>query len=110
MFTNPLYVAAVLGLGFLCWLLLRALGPLRSIPGPFLARFSDVWYFWQVSRGHFEKVNLTLHAEYGPIVRYGPNRYRVNNPQAAKIIYGHASKFSKSSWYSTWGAPTRRDH
>jgi hypothetical protein len=39
--------------------------PLRSIPGPFVARFTDGWYLWRVSRGYFEKDNLALHAKYG---------------------------------------------
>ncbi|KAF4964448.1 hypothetical protein FSARC_7634 [Fusarium sarcochroum] len=39
----------------------------------------------------------------GPIVRYGPNRYSINDPLAAKTIYGHGFAFVKSSWYSSWG-------
>ncbi len=39
--------------------------PLRSVPGPFLARFTKLWYFWHVSQGHFEQVNLDLHRKYG---------------------------------------------
>lgn len=49
--------------------------PLRKIPGPFVSRFSDIWYFLQVKRGNFEKVNIALHQMFGPIVRLGPNRY-----------------------------------
>ncbi|KAI1851408.1 hypothetical protein JX265_000358 [Neoarthrinium moseri] len=44
---------------------------------------------------------------YGPIVRYGPNRYSINDPHAAKTIYGLGAQFAKSSWYSTWGPPGR---
>lgn len=41
----------------------------------------------------------------GEIVRYGPNRYSFSSPLAQKIIYGHGSKFAKSSWYKTWSNP-----
>jgi hypothetical protein len=39
--------------------------PLRSVPGPLLARFTDVWYMWRVSKGRFELENLALHEKYG---------------------------------------------
>ncbi len=44
----------------------------------------------------------------GPIVRYGPNEYSINDPDAAKTIYGHGTHFTKSSWYSGWGVPGGR--
>jgi hypothetical protein len=39
--------------------------PLRSIPGPLLARFSKLWYLWRVYHGHFEQDNIELHRKYG---------------------------------------------
>ncbi|KAL7620204.1 hypothetical protein AAE478_009197 [Parahypoxylon ruwenzoriense] len=79
--------------------------PLRSVPGPFLARFSDGWYLWRMYKGHFELDNVVLHKKYGSIVRYGPNRYSFDDPQASKIIYGHGTQFKKSSWYRASEAP-----
>ncbi|KAH6950319.1 cytochrome P450 [Ilyonectria sp. MPI-CAGE-AT-0026] len=81
--------------------------PLRHIPGPFLARFTDLWYLGRVRRGHFERDNIALHRKHGPIVRYGPNRYSFDHPQAAPIIYGvgQADKFAKSSFYRTFATP-----
>lgn len=38
---------------------------LKSIPGPFLARLTDVWYLWRLCKGHFETDNLALHREHG---------------------------------------------
>ncbi|KAF4836184.1 Pisatin demethylase [Colletotrichum siamense] len=74
--------------------------PLRSVPGPFLARVTDLWYLYHVRQGSFEKVNIKLHEKYGSIVRYGPNRYSINNAESSKTIYGHATQFRKSDWYS----------
>jgi cytochrome P450 len=95
--------------------------PLKHVPGPFAARFSDVWYLWRVWKGHFEVDNIDLHRKYGtinipvqisvpnnftgPVVRYGPNRYSINDAPAQKQIYGHGAKFPKSSWYKTWSDP-----
>ncbi|ETS76877.1 hypothetical protein PFICI_10751 [Pestalotiopsis fici W106-1] len=79
--------------------------PLRSIPGPFVTRFTDLWYLAKIRRGDFELTNKRLHDQYGPIVRYGPNRFSFATLDAGKIIYGHASPFPKSSWYSAWKSP-----
>ncbi|GKT67738.1 cytochrome P450 pisatin [Colletotrichum tofieldiae] len=76
--------------------------PLRSVPGPPLASVTNLWYFQRLKQGSFEKVNLALHEKYGPVVRYGPNRYSINDPEVSKTVYGHGTQFIKSSWYTTW--------
>ncbi|KAH6961804.1 cytochrome P450 [Ilyonectria sp. MPI-CAGE-AT-0026] len=110
-------MAALLFLLLLCPLLIvcRVLSsiyhglfcPLRHIPGPFLARFTDLWYLGRIQRGHFERDNVAFHCKYGPIVRYGPNRFSFDHPQAAPIIYGvgQADKFAKSSFYQAFTTP-----
>ena len=42
-----------------------AASPLRPIPGPFLARFTKLWYFWRMNAGEFEHENIALHREHG---------------------------------------------
>ncbi|VTO81718.1 unnamed protein product [Fusarium graminearum] len=79
--------------------------PLRQVPGPFVARFTDAWYLYRTWKGHFEQDNLALHRQHGPIVRYGVNRYSIDDPLASKTIYGPGSKFAKSTWYDAWTAP-----
>ncbi|KAI1333735.1 cytochrome P450 [Xylariaceae sp. FL0016] len=81
--------------------------PLRNIPGPFAARFTNLWYFRRMLRGQFQHDNISLHQKYGPIVRYGPNRYSFNDPSAAGTIYaiGTGAQFAKSTWYETFGQP-----
>lgn len=99
---------------------------LASVPGPFLARFTDLWYAYRMYRGDFEKENLELHRKHGmlthlrtksdydtnvagffagPIVRYGVDRYSISDPMAAKVIYGTGTKSAKSSWYESWSNP-----
>ncbi|KLO81028.1 Uncharacterized protein LW93_9276 [Fusarium fujikuroi] len=83
--------------------------PLKNIPGPLSSRFTDLWYVDRVRKGHFERDNIDLHRKYGPIVRYGPNRYSFDHPEAAQIIYGvgKADKFAKSSFFRAFGIPLR---
>lgn len=39
--------------------------PLISVPGPWLARFTDLWYIWRIHKGQFERDNIALHQKYG---------------------------------------------
>ncbi|KAM0327641.1 hypothetical protein ACHAQA_005934 [Verticillium albo-atrum] len=79
--------------------------PLRTVPGPFFARLTSAWYAFTVWQGSFQETNLALHKKHGKIIRYGPNRYSINDPEAVKLIYGLGNSFPKSSWYSTWSSP-----
>ncbi|KIX07296.1 uncharacterized protein Z518_01949 [Rhinocladiella mackenziei CBS 650.93] len=79
--------------------------PLRTIPGPFLARFGKFYYFFRVMRGRWEHDDITLHRKYGPIVRVAPNMYSIDSPEVVKKVYGIASKFPKSEWYDGWKHP-----
>ncbi len=91
------------------WLLVtgiqQLISPLRSIPGPFIARFTKLWYFHRVWRGKFEKDNLKLHQQYGKVIRLGPGIYSFDDVDAVKVIYGKGTEFDKSDWYSAWNAP-----
>ncbi|KAE8154119.1 cytochrome P450 [Aspergillus avenaceus] len=79
---------------------------LRSIPGPLIARFTKLWYFDRVRRGHFEEDNIRLHETYGPVVRIAPDHYTICDRAAVKQVYGTGSKFTKSAWYEGWKHPS----
>ncbi len=98
--------------------------PLRAIPGPFFARFTRLWYLREIHKGHFEQTNIDLHRKYGTellcilvhdnqnwrfpsgkIVRIAPNEYSVDDPEAAKIIYGAGSGYKKGDWYYGFAHP-----
>ncbi|KAI0441043.1 cytochrome P450 [Xylaria telfairii] len=101
-----LRVAGALLVGYILQRLLRSvLSPLRSVPGPFLARCGDLWYLWQVRKGRWEARNIELHRKHGGIIRYGPNRYSFSDPEALGTIYGHGARFAKSDWYNAWASP-----
>jgi hypothetical protein len=78
---------------------------LYSIPGPFWTRFTRLWYFRRLWNGHFEEDNISLHKQYGPVVRIAPDHYSINDRAALKTIYGSGTKFAKSAWYEGWKHP-----
>lgn len=76
-------------------LVLWLIDPLRSVPGPLLARFTRLWYLYQIYKGDFERTNIDLHKKYGSVVRIAPNEYSIDDVGAAKVIYGHGNAFVK---------------
>lgn len=58
-------LCAVAALAVLFSLGRALLSPLRKVPGPFAARFTDLWYLCKLYRGDFEAENLYLHNKYG---------------------------------------------
>ncbi len=91
--------AVLIGILVGVWVLYQALqylrDPLRSIPGPFLARFTRLWYLLAVRSGHFEKINVALHKKHGAVVRIAPHYYSIDDMDAIKVIYGHGTNFVK---------------
>jgi hypothetical protein len=47
--------------------------PLRSVPGPFWASVSSLWMAKQAYGDSFHRTNISLHEQYGKLVRIGPN-------------------------------------
>jgi cytochrome P450 len=98
------------------------LSSLRSVPGPFLARFTRLWEFRAVRKHDFATYNIALHKKYGtcnrsrshqpltptgPIVRLAPNRYSINDAEASRIILGHHNALNKSNYYLPFGDPSQ---
>ncbi|GIZ48492.1 hypothetical protein CKM354_001155000 [Cercospora kikuchii] len=104
-FRLAVIVPVILILRVLTKLVRAIFDPLRTVPGPSLARFTRLWEVWQVCKGDFEKTNVELHRRYGPIVRLAPGRYSVCDQIASKIIYGPGSAFTKSNYYQPFGDP-----
>jgi len=61
---------------------------LRDIPGPFLAKFTNLWRLIETWKGHHERTMQDLHHRYGPVVRTGPNIVSLTDPDAIEGIYG----------------------
>ncbi|KAG9375924.1 Cytochrome P450 [Pyrenophora tritici-repentis] len=88
--------------------IIRALmTPLRSVPGPFLARFTRLWELRAVRKHDFATYNIALHEEYGPVVRLAPNRYSVNDTGASRVLLGYHNALDKSNYYTPFGDPSQ---
>ncbi|KAF9043501.1 cytochrome P450 monooxygenase [Hymenopellis radicata] len=75
---------------------------IRSYPGPFLAKFSDLWLGWVSYHGHRSEVVHEMHRKYGPFVRLAPNHVSVAVPDALGVIYGHGNGAMKSPFYDAF--------
>ncbi|KAF1816634.1 cytochrome P450 [Eremomyces bilateralis CBS 781.70] len=62
--------------------------PLHHVPGPFLAKCSQVWLFSRLYKGRPRVDQRVLHEKYGPIVRIGPNEVSLADAASLSVIYG----------------------
>lgn len=60
-------VALVPGLLILSYLLSYLIDThgIRSIPGPFYAKFTDIWLGWVTGHGHRSEIVHEMHEKYG---------------------------------------------
>lgn len=83
------HLLALTIVGVLCHVTRNYLTPgASSVPGPFLAKLSNLWRFVDVARGRPDVTLYNLHRRYGDYVRIGPNVVSVRNPEVVKTIYG----------------------
>ena len=78
-------------------LLRNALRPgIRSVPGPFLAKFSNLWRLYTTWKRTFKDDIPVLHRKYGSsLVRIGPNLVSCSDPRAIDSIYGFHNEMQK---------------
>lgn len=105
MISLTLATAGLLALYILYTFVAPLFSPLRKIPGPLAARFTNLWYLKHVNKGDFHHENTALHRKYGPVVRLAPKHVSLDDPSMVKHIYGIGSKFPKSDWYQGFKAP-----
>ena len=78
--------------------------PLRGIPGPFLAGWTNLWRLHAVWSDRYPQKMQQLHKKYGPVVRIGPNTVALDYPELIKTIYGTDGKFNKTEFYASSSA------
>ncbi|KAH8773763.1 cytochrome P450 [Diaporthe sp. PMI_573] len=79
--------------------------PLRSVPGPEIARWTDLHVRLLLFRGGRSPYVHSLHQKYGPVVRVGPKEVDISDYKEVKKIHRHNSGFTKSSFYDVGKAP-----
>lgn len=77
---------------------------LRGIPGPLMARFTDVWRFRAMRSKGWSTRLVALHKKHGKLVRIGPNHISVSDPAAIPTVYGTSPVWVKGPSY--YGAAT----
>jgi benzoate 4-monooxygenase len=68
---------------------------LRRIPGPSLAKFSNIWLASGARRGKKFAWVHWAHERYGPIVRVGYNHVSIAEPEGLHAVYAHGNGFLK---------------
>lgn len=74
----------------------------RDIPGPFLAKFTDLWRFFLVTGRKSQETYIKLHKKHGDLVRIGPNCISILQPDLIPSIYGIGKGYVKSDFYTVW--------
>lgn len=71
------------------------LSPLKDVPGPFLAKLTNLYQFFVYYRGQQASVMRRLHDRYGSAVRVGPKHVSLNDPSLIGTIYTLKGTFVK---------------
>ncbi|CZR49130.1 putative benzoate 4-monooxygenase cytochrome P450 [Fusarium proliferatum ET1] len=80
---------------------------LRGVPGPLLARFSNLWLLYICRKSKRSDTVYDLHERLGPVVRIQPNHVSIVDERAIQLVYGHGKGLEKSSWYDSSISLTR---
>jgi len=78
--------------GILAWAMVHSLGNLfalgtRHIPGPFAAKFTNLYRLYDVFKGHNHASLVSLHRQYGDNVRIGPRVVSIRNLRDVNKVY-----------------------
>lgn len=89
----------VLTLSILYYRLFSTSHPLHHIPGPFLARSTQLYQLYQLYIGRPRINQQQLHALYGPVVRIGPNEVSICDASMLQQVFG-GNPWQKGTAYS----------
>lgn len=68
---------------------------LRKVPGPWLAKFSNIWLAFGARQGKKFAWVHWAHEKYGPVVRVGYNHVSIAEPEGLHAVYAHGNGFLK---------------
>ncbi|KAF2170959.1 hypothetical protein M409DRAFT_51199 [Zasmidium cellare ATCC 36951] len=75
---------------------------LQHIPGPVVAKFSNIWVALGARNGKkFAWVDWA-HRKYGPVVRIGFNHVSIAQPEGLQTVYAHGNGFLKDHFYEAF--------
>jgi len=73
--------------------------PLKQYPGPFLAKFTNLWRLYHHSQRSFHTELDELHKKYGPVVRVAPNVLDIDYPDLIKSVFNIKGDWRKTEAY-----------
>lgn len=73
--------------------------PLRTIPGPWYAAFSEAWILFHTFRCRKVRAIDDLYKTYGPVVRISPNTVAFLDQQTTRYVY-NGLKLDKGPLYN----------
>jgi hypothetical protein len=97
-FSHPFLAGLGLLVGLLLYLVLRSRNAaLEHLPGPFLAKYTDMWRGYKAWRYHGMDWNygIEILRDYGEVVRVGPKTVAVFDPEAIPHIFGIRARLDK---------------
>jgi len=68
---------------------------INNIPGPFLAKYTNLWRLLDAYNGRTELTHQLLHSKYGPAVQVGPNVISLSDPKLLRTIYNTRGDYLK---------------
>ncbi|CAP98032.1 hypothetical protein E8E15_000570 [Penicillium rubens] len=81
-------------------------GHLSRVPGPFVAKFSNIWVGLSAKRGQKYAAVDAAHRKYGKVIRIGFNHVSIADERALNVVYGHGNGFLKDHYYEAFVART----
>jgi cytochrome P450 len=82
----------------------RHFHPLASIPGPFWASITPLWYQQAIRNKYRDRYQLAIHQKYGPFVRLTPNDVSTADPEAIEAIYSAKAGMMKTEFYEAFAS------
>lgn len=96
MHNSPLLITAVgLLLTVLGAQLIRTYFKLKGVPGPLVAKFTNLQRVWWVRTKRSHMIHQSIHEKYGSVVRLGPNMISISDPAAITHVYPMRPGFPK---------------
>jgi benzoate 4-monooxygenase len=76
--------------------------PLRKIPGPFHAKFSNTWLAYHSRKRQKYAAVHAAHPKYGTVVRIGYHHISIASGQGTPLVYAHGNVFLKAEFYDAF--------
>ena len=95
---SPWAMAAAIPVWFALYYIypyLVSYGHLSQVPGPFVAKFSNIWVGLSAKHGQKYAAVDAAHRKHGKVVRIGFNHVSIADERALNIVYGHGNGFLK---------------